>query len=109
MCPVKTQDIGPLLPVRNNKKQVDIVYAPDKMGAHTIEEIIMTEDKQEGAEDRVFKQVYRCRRANPHLNYNQALEVVLAAHNLHRDDKLMDLTIMIEGLRADLARGDNSG
>jgi len=54
------------------------------------------------AEYRILKRVTNCRRANPHLNFNQALEVVIAADNLHRDDQLRDLTIMIEGLRAEL-------
>ena len=52
--------------------------------------------------ERIFKRVSACRRANPRLSFNQAMGVVLAAQDLHRDDQRMDLTIMVEELRGEM-------
>jgi len=53
------------------------------------------------AEFRILKRVNNCRRANPHLTRDQAIEVVLAASNMHRDDQLRELQSQIARLMPD--------
>ena len=58
---------------------------------------------EDDTEFRVLKRVSICRRTRAGLSFDQALEVVLAAENLHRSDQLRALADRIEELRADVA------